>query len=99
VRLVDRLAGVSQRHPALALLVAAVPIMAVEASFGPDGNTGGWERLTYVVFFLYGYLLPPTAGSSTPCDACGGGRWGARYWWRSCWPWQPRSLTHRDSMR
>jgi hypothetical protein len=69
VRLVDRLAGVSQRHPALALLVAAVPIMAVEASFGPDGNTGGWERLTYVVFFLYGYLLlqpPVRAHLATP---------------------------------
>jgi peptidoglycan/LPS O-acetylase OafA/YrhL len=56
-RLIDRLAGVSERHPGLPLLVAAVPVMAVEASLGPDRNTGGWERLTYVVFFLYGYLL------------------------------------------
>jgi peptidoglycan/LPS O-acetylase OafA/YrhL len=56
-RLVDRLAGLTERHPAAALLVAAVPIMAVEAAFGPDRNTGGWERLTYVWFFLYGYLL------------------------------------------
>ena len=56
-RLVDRLAGLTQRHPAPALLVAAVPIMAVEAAFGPDKNTGGWERLTYLFFFLYGYLL------------------------------------------
>jgi glucans biosynthesis protein C len=56
-RLVDRLAGLTERHPALALLVAAVPVMAVEASFGPDRNTGGWERLTYICFFLYGYLL------------------------------------------
>ena len=56
-RLVDRLAGLTERHPGLALLVAAVPIMAVEAAFGPDRNTGGWERLTYVWFFLYGYLL------------------------------------------
>jgi peptidoglycan/LPS O-acetylase OafA/YrhL len=37
--------------------VAAVPIVAVEAALGPDKNTGGWERLTYVWFFLYGYLL------------------------------------------
>ena len=56
-RLVDRLAGLTQRHPAPALLVAAVPVMAVEAALGPDRNTGGWERLTYVWFFLYGYLL------------------------------------------
>ena len=56
-RLIDQLAGLTQRHPAAALLVAAVPIMAVEAALGPDKNTGGWERLTYLFFFLYGYLL------------------------------------------
>jgi peptidoglycan/LPS O-acetylase OafA/YrhL len=56
-RLVDRLAGLTERRPAAALLVAAVPIMAVEATLGPDKNTGGWERLTYLFFFLYGYLL------------------------------------------
>ena len=56
-RLVDQLAGLTERHPAPALLVAAVPVMAVEAALGPDKNTGGWERLTYAVFFLYGYLL------------------------------------------
>jgi peptidoglycan/LPS O-acetylase OafA/YrhL len=56
-RLIGRLAGLTERHPGLALLVAAVPVMAVEASFGPDRNTGGWERLTYLFFFLYGYLV------------------------------------------
>jgi glucan biosynthesis protein C len=56
-RLVNRLAGLTERHPAPALLAAALPIMAVEAALGPDKNTGGWERLTYVFFFLYGYLL------------------------------------------
>jgi glucans biosynthesis protein C len=56
-RLIDRLAGLTERHPAPVLLVAAVPIMAVEAALGPDKNTGGWERLTYLFFFLYGYLL------------------------------------------
>jgi glucans biosynthesis protein C len=55
--LIDHLAGLTERHPAAALLVAAVPIMAVEAALGPDKNTGGWERLTYLFFFLYGYLL------------------------------------------
>jgi glucans biosynthesis protein C len=56
-RLIGRLAGLTERHPALALLVAAVPVVAVEAALGPDRNTGGWERLTYLWFFLYGYLL------------------------------------------
>jgi peptidoglycan/LPS O-acetylase OafA/YrhL len=56
-RLIDRLAGRTERHPTSALLVAAVPVMVVEASFGPDKNTGGWERLAYICFFLYGYLL------------------------------------------
>jgi hypothetical protein len=56
-RLIDRLAGLTERHPTAALLVAAVPVMAVEAALGPDKNTGGWERLTYLFFFLYGYLL------------------------------------------
>jgi glucan biosynthesis protein C len=56
-RLIGRLAGLTERHPTSALLMAAVPIMAVEAALGPDKNTGGWERLTYLFFFLYGYLL------------------------------------------
>jgi hypothetical protein len=56
-RLIDRLAALTDRHPAPVLLGAAVPIMAVEAALGPDKNTGGWERLTYLFFFLYGYLL------------------------------------------
>jgi glucan biosynthesis protein C len=56
-RLIDQLAGLTDRHPAAALLVAAIPIVAVEAALGPDKNTGGWERLTYLFFFLYGYLL------------------------------------------
>jgi glucans biosynthesis protein C len=56
-RLIDRLAGLTERHPTAALLVAAIPIMAVEAALGPDKNTGGWERLTYLFFLLYGYLL------------------------------------------
>jgi peptidoglycan/LPS O-acetylase OafA/YrhL len=31
--------------------------MAVEAVFGPDVNTGGWERTAYVFPFLYGFLI------------------------------------------
>lgn len=31
--------------------------MATEAVFGPDGNTGGWERLAYVFPLCYGFLI------------------------------------------
>ena len=40
-----------------ALAAAAVPMMATEAAFGPDVNTGGWERLAYVFPFLYGFVI------------------------------------------
>jgi glucans biosynthesis protein C len=56
-RLTGQVAGFTGRHPALALSLAAIPIMAVEAAAGPDVNTGGWERLAYVFPFLYGYLI------------------------------------------
>jgi hypothetical protein len=39
------------------LAVAAVPVIVTEAIFGPDGITGGWERLAYVFPFLYGFLI------------------------------------------
>ncbi len=51
------MAGFTERHPAIALLSAAIPIMLVEAVFGPDVNTGGWERLAYVFPLLYGFLI------------------------------------------
>jgi glucans biosynthesis protein C len=56
-RLTSQLAGFTKRHPVLALSLAAIPIMAVEAAFGPDVNTGGWERLAYVFPFGYGFLI------------------------------------------
>jgi glucan biosynthesis protein C len=31
--------------------------MVVEATLGPDVNTGGWERLVYLFPLLYGYLV------------------------------------------
>ena len=40
-----------------ALAAAAVPMMATEAVFGPDVNTGGWERLAYVFPFVYGFVI------------------------------------------
>jgi peptidoglycan/LPS O-acetylase OafA/YrhL len=54
---IDRLAGIARRHGTVAVLAAAIPLMAVEAVFGPDVNTGGWERTVYVFPFLYGFLI------------------------------------------
>ena len=55
--LIGRLAGFADCHGAVVVLAAAVPMMVVEAVFGPDVNTGGWERATYVFPFLYGFLI------------------------------------------
>ncbi len=57
MRLAGMVAGFTERHTAVALLAAALPLMAVEAIFGPDTNTGGWERLAYLFPFLYGFLI------------------------------------------
>jgi peptidoglycan/LPS O-acetylase OafA/YrhL len=54
--LTARLASIAGRHGTV-VLAAAIPLMAVEAVFGPDVNTGGWERVAYVVPFLYGFLI------------------------------------------
>ena len=55
--LIGRLAGSAERHGALVVFAAAIPMMVVEAVFGPDANTGGWERLAYLFPFLYGFLI------------------------------------------
>jgi glucan biosynthesis protein C len=60
-RLTGRAAGQAARHPLAMLAVAAVPVIVTEAVFGPDGNTGGWERLAYVFPFLYGFLIASDA--------------------------------------
>jgi glucans biosynthesis protein C len=60
-RLAGRVAGQAARHPLAMLAAAAVPVMVTEAVFGPDGNTGGWERLAYVFPFLYGFLIASDA--------------------------------------
>jgi len=60
-RLAGRVAGQAARHPLAMLAVAAVPVMVTEAVFGPDGSTGGWERLAYVFPFLYGFLIASDA--------------------------------------
>jgi fucose 4-O-acetylase-like acetyltransferase len=56
-RLISGLAGFAERHALLALALAGVPMMLVEAVFGPDVNSGGWERLAYLFPFLYGFLI------------------------------------------
>jgi acyltransferase-like protein len=53
----DRTAAFTERHPAIVLSLAAIPLALVEAAFGPDGNTGGWERAAYLFPLLYGYLI------------------------------------------
>ena len=55
--LTSALAGFAERHPAVVVLAAAVPMMAGEAAFGPDVSTGGWERVVYVFPFSYGFLI------------------------------------------
>ena len=57
ILLVVRIAGLADRHAGIVLLSAAVLLAVVEAAFGPDVNTGGWERLAYVFPLLYGYLI------------------------------------------
>ena len=47
-RLAGRAAEQAVRHPLAILAVAAVPVIVTEAVFGPDGITGGWERLAYL---------------------------------------------------
>ncbi len=54
--LTGRLAGTAERRGIAVVLAAAIPLMVVEAVFGPDVNTGGWERTAYVFPFLYGFL-------------------------------------------
>jgi hypothetical protein len=56
-QLTGRIAGFTGRHPVTALGAAAIPMMVTEAAFGPDVNTGGWERLTYLFPFLYGFMI------------------------------------------
>jgi peptidoglycan/LPS O-acetylase OafA/YrhL len=56
-RLAGRIAALAGRHPVTVLAAAAVPMMVTEAAFGPDVNTGGWERSAYVFPFLYGFLI------------------------------------------
>src|SRR6516225_7678667 len=60
-RLVGWVAGQAARHPLAMLAAAAVPVIVTEAVFGPDGITGGWERLAYVFPFLYGFLIASDA--------------------------------------
>jgi glucan biosynthesis protein C len=57
IRLVDRTAAFTTGHRHAVLLAGGIPMALIEATFGPDVNTGGWERLTYLVPLLIGYLI------------------------------------------
>ncbi|HZD70187.1 MAG TPA: acyltransferase [Actinomycetes bacterium] len=56
-QLIDRIAKAAERHPLAMLLTGAVPMGLVEAVFGPDKVTGGWERLAYLFPLLFGYVI------------------------------------------
>jgi len=56
-RLIGRIAQGAERHPLTMLLAGAIPMGLVEAVFGPDDITGGWERLAYLFPLLFGYLI------------------------------------------
>src|SRR5215469_2707699 len=60
-RRTSQLAAMAARHPIATIALAAVPVMVTEAVFGPDGSTGGWERLAYVFPFAYGFLIASDA--------------------------------------
>jgi peptidoglycan/LPS O-acetylase OafA/YrhL len=56
-RLTARVAQGAERHPLTMLLAGAIPMGLVEAVFGPDDITGGWERLAYLFPLLFGYVI------------------------------------------
>jgi hypothetical protein len=56
-RAIDQMAAFTERHGLVALVLLAIPLVVVEATFGPDANTGGWERVAYLFPLLYGYLI------------------------------------------
>ena len=73
-RLAGRAAALAARHPLTTLAAAAVPMIVTEALFGPDINTGGWERVAYVFPFVYGFLI---AGDTRFESALARARWPA----------------------
>ena len=56
-QLVDRVAKFVASHGLVALGAFAVPIVLAEAAFGANDNTGGWDRVPYLFFLLYGFLI------------------------------------------
>jgi fucose 4-O-acetylase-like acetyltransferase len=57
VRLIAALAGLTDRHSTVALALAAAPLAVTESVFGPDVNSGGWERVAYLFPFIYGFVI------------------------------------------
>jgi hypothetical protein len=57
MRLIGRMADSAEHHPFAMLVAGAVPMGLVEAVFGPDKVTGGWERLAYLFPLLFGYVI------------------------------------------
>jgi glucan biosynthesis protein C len=55
--LVDRVAGFVERHGLVTLVAFAAPVMLAEAAFGANDNTGAWDRVPFLFFLLYGFLI------------------------------------------
>ena len=72
--LTGRLAGLADRHSGIVVWAAAIPMMAVEAVFGPDVNTGGWERTVYAFPFVYGFVIASDPRFQAALQRC---RWSA----------------------
>ena len=55
LRLIDRLAGKADHLWVIA--AAGLPFAALDAALGSEEGLAGWNRYSYAVFILYGYLL------------------------------------------
>lgn len=54
-RLADRLAGRADRFRVV--IAASLPLALLEGAFGSEEEWAGWNRFSYAVFLLYGYVL------------------------------------------
>jgi hypothetical protein len=57
VVIVDRIASFVERRGLVALGAFAAPVVLTEAVFGANDNTGAWDRVPFLFFLLYGFLI------------------------------------------
>ncbi|MEA2000676.1 MAG: hypothetical protein U9N84_02120, partial [Actinomycetota bacterium] len=72
LRLVDRLADHSDHFWILALV--GVPLAVLGATLQGEQGLAGWNRFSYAVLILYGYLLASDRRFGRPCAGIGGVR-------------------------